>query len=376
MNGARRPLFAVFPAAVVLAVALLAGVSAGPAAAGPAAAASKPTTTVPPQFPPDGGQTGGGSVNGGAFTANVAERVALSGDTTGSINWSSYTPPECWLQPVFYQPQTYAQGDPTGGPTDAASFYYWFGENFQYFRQDIDHVEGLREGILQEFQQEQDKQRPQGWTGPDPITASDVWWGPQWLNTPAGLQCAQALVLGDQLSDGYVGMLPPATPGAAGNLGQITSENLAQLARAALRLPTMKIVTSPPVRTEVNIPTYVGVEYQNGIIDPQDRATVYVDGVPWLWAQVTTKLDNVQITSDAPQYQQTSTGTCAAVDGAATPACAITFETPSGAQPYTITVTVTWTVTWATSAGDGGTFPNTARSTTRTIAVREIQSET
>jgi hypothetical protein len=369
MNSVRRSFASI--GAVALAVGLVTGLAAGPAAAGGG--------FPPPVFNPGGGgQTGTGSASGGAFTANAAERVALSGDSTGVIDYSLWTPPECWLQPVFNQPQTYAAGDPTGGPTDAASFYFWFGDNFQYFRALTGHVPDARQLILQEFQQEQKGQRPAGWTGPDPITSSDVWWGPQWLNNAQGTQCALAMVVGDGLSDGYVGMMPPATPGAGGGDGQISNQDLADLAYAALRLPKMTIVTSPPVRTEVNIPTYVGIEYEDGIVNPQDRATVYLDGVPWLWAQVTTKLDNVQISSDAPGYQTTSSAPCEATGaGKATPACSITFDAPSGAAPYTITVTATWTVSWATSAGDGGTFtPNPSKSATRTITVREIQSQT
>jgi len=376
MSSVRSSVVAAVSASVVLAVGLVAGVAAGPAAAGGGGGGGLPT-----QYPPPGGQTGTGSSGGGTYTATVAENVSLSGDANPTYN-QTYTPPECWLQPDFYQPQTYQISDPTGGPSDAASYYFWFGLKYPSFQAILGHVVGARYEILQEFKQEQDKQRPAAWTGPNPIESDDVWWVPNWLNSAAGWACAQALVIDDNLSDGFLGMEPPAQPGAGGNQGQITSQNLAALARAALKLPKLRIVTSPRITTEVNVPTYVSIDYQNGVINPEDVATVDFAGAAWLSATVQAKLASVQISSDAPSSSYRTAGAgapgqaCAAVNGNATAACSITFDAPSGAAPWTIKATATWTVTWTTSAGDGGTFPNGQAGHTINIVVREITSQT
>lgn len=354
--------------AVVLAAGLVAGVAVGPAAAGGGG--------LPTQYPPPGTQTGTGSSSGGTYTANVAETVGLSGYHYGGYN-EAWTPPECWLQPEFLQPQTYQTADPTGGPSDAASYYFWFGMNYPSFPQILGHVQGLRSGILQEFQQEQDKQRPAAWTGPDPIASNDQWWGPNWLNSAAGWACAQALIVNENLSDGFIGMQTPATPGSGAN-GQISSTQLAGLARAALKLPTLKIITSPRVTTEVNVPTYVSIQYlgDNGVYNPSDTAEVDFNGAAWLSATVQATLSSVQISSDAPSSSYQTAG--AGAPGQActvNTACSITFDAPSGGAPWTITATVTWTVTWNTSAGDGGTFPPAPRSRTIGITVREITTQ-
>lgn len=375
-------------AAIVLVAGLVAGVAAGPAvAAGGQGPVNPPPVNPPPPPPPPsgggGGQTGGGSSSGGTYSATVAENIVLSGDANTGYN-DSWTPPDCWLQPEFHQPQTYVAGDPSGGQTDADSYWFWFGDHFQGFGQMLHGTGGFAE-VNQEFQQEQNKQRPAAWSGPDPIASDDVWWVPNWLNTAAGWACAQGLVASDNLSDGFLGMTPPSQPGAGGLGGEITTQDLAGLARAALRLPTLTVVTSPPVSTEVNLPTYVAVEYQNGVINPSDTATVtFGDGTPYLSATVQAKLANVQITSNASAYQTHQAAgaggqaqACAAVNGKATSACSITFGAPSGATPYTITVSVTWTVTWSTSAGDSGTFQDTPPVTqTGNIVVREIQTQT
>lgn len=371
MSSVRRSL-----TCVLVTAGLTAGLIAG-ASAGPVAAVASGSPQVNP--PGGGGQTGGGSSGGGTYSATVAESINVSGDANSDFN-ESWTPPECWLQPDFYQPQTYQPGDPSAGQADADSYWFWFGDHFPGFAQ-LMHGTGGRTDVNQEFQQEQKMQRPAGWTGPDPISSGDVWWVPNWLDSPGGWACAQGMVGTDNLSDGFLGMMTPAKPGSGGAEGQITSAGLSALARAALRLPTLRIVTSPRVSTEVNLPTYVSVEYRNGVINPQDTATVTFGNAPYLSASVQATLANVQITSNAPTYTTAGAGAphqaCAAAGGKATSVCSITFGAPSGGTQYTITVSVTWAVTWTTSAGDGGTFPGTPPVTqTGNIVVREIESQT
>jgi hypothetical protein len=321
----------------------------------------------------------------------VAENISVKGsgaDTGGGFNDVTYTPPDCWLQPDFTQPQTYTKADPTGSPSDAASYWFWFGNqaNSWGFEDMLNHVQvgnGMNgtEAVLHQFHQEQSKKRPAGWTGPDPITSSDMWWVPNWLNTPGGFACAENLI-GDNLSDGYLGMFPPTQPGAGGPQSQmITSQDLAELARAALQLPKPTIVTSPPLQSAVvNLPMDVSVVYTNGT-NLTSIATLDLDGAPWLSATVNATLSSVQIQSSTSAYTATGFGdtgqTCAADAGNATSACTITFQAPSGDDPYSITVTENWNVSWTTSAGGGNNFPPAqSQPATRNVTVKEIQSAT
>lgn len=363
-------------------------VLSGSLLAGSAAAAVTGGGNPPPVTPPSNGggggdgQSGGGSSNGnGTYTAQVAQQITLSGDVnSGGYDTSTYTPPACWLQPEFLQPQTYQAGDPSGGPSDADSFWFWYGRHFPNFNEFL-HGTGAFPDINQEFQQEQNMQPPGAWTGPNPITASDVWWAPNWLQTDSGFACAQGLVAASNLSDGFLGMSPPATPGAGGPTGAITSQQLSELARAALKLPTVTVVTSPPATqpARVNVPTYVSVNYDSNP-EPADEAEIdYQVGGLFLWAKVQASRPSVQISTDAPAgtYSVASDGTCAATAGGqATSACTVTFRNPTpSTQNYTITATVTWTVTWQTSAGDGGTFPAATHTGTTTMQVQEIQTK-
>lgn len=374
---------------VRLALAALAAAGLAVAGAGPALAGGG---TGPIGGGPGGGsgtgQTGSGSGGNGNYTSTVAENIVLSGSgSAGGYNDVTWTPPECWLQPDFRQPQTWVRTDPSNGPTDAASYWFWFGGHFPGFPQFISRVQagnGMngRQAVLQEFQQEQAKKRPAAWTGPNPITSADVWWVPNWLSSAAGFACATNLVSTDNLSDGYLDLEPPIKPGAPGPNGQITSQQLSALARAALRLPQPAIVTSPPVRSAVvNLPMDVSVVYANGT-NLTSTATLQLDGQAYLWATVTAKLSSVQIQTSAAAYTTKGFGdtgqTCAATANRnATPACTITFQTPSGANPYTITVMENWTVSWTTSAGGGGTFPLAqSPGTTANVTVKEIQSQT
>lgn len=372
----------------------LAVAGAGPAlAGGSGGGGGAPVGPIGSPGSPGGsgnGQTGSGSYSNGTYTSTVAENVSVSSTDGGAatgFNDVTWTPPECWLQPDFLQPQTYTAGDPSGGPSDAASYWFWFGDKYPGFAQGISQIqlgngENGTEAVLQEFNQEQHRKRPAGWTGPNPITASDVWWVPNWLNSAAGWACANNLVATDNLSDGFLGMYPPAKPGVGGPGGQITSKQLSGLARAALRLPHVTVVTSPPVTSAVvNVPLDVSIEGLAGNTTKNSTATLNLDGQAYLSATVTATLSSVQVqVNGTTAYTTTGFGdpgqTCAANGDTATSACTVTFEAPTtNSNPYSITVTENWTVSWTTSAGDGGTFaPAQVQGTSNPVTVKEIQS--
>jgi hypothetical protein len=208
------------------------------------------------------------------------------------------------------------------------------------------------------------------------VTPQWVWWGPNWLQTAAGWACAQALIANTNLNNGFLDLEPPQNPDN-GAPGQITSQNLAALARASLQLPNVTINTQPDAQTQktstfVNVPTTVYVTYATPPgPQPSDTASVVFDGGTYLSATITTSAPQVQITTSDPNATVTDNGVCSQQQ-----ACSVKFADPNGNTPFTITATVTWTVNWATSDGNTGTFTNPPSQVvvTRNIYVGEIQA--
>lgn len=364
----------------LLSAGLIASALAAPAHAVSGGAPGNPPVVTPPS---DGPPTTTTTSGGGSYAAIVSEQVRLSGDVNSAgINTSDdgdWTPPPCWLQPEFHQPQTYATGDPSGGKTDADSFWWWFGMHYPGFGQFI-HGTNSYDDINQEFQDEQNMKREAGWNGPDPITAADVWWGPNWLSGAAGWACVQGLLSNENLSDGFIGMTAPDQAPPVVAQAEISATDLSKIARAALKLPAIKVVTSPPApsKATVNVPTYVSVAYA-GNPEPTDTAeATWADGAEYLTATVTAGAPSVAVTTDAPDgsYTSTTDKICAEVNDKASPACSITFKAPSGGAGYKIDVAVTWDVTWTTNVpGEAGDFgPWTLPAAPTTIQVQEIQT--
>ena len=159
-------------------------------------------------------------------------------------------------------------------------------------------------------------------------------------------------------------------PGAA----QLPSpEELAQMARRQLRLPSPTISANPAGDQLVNLPTWM-----------------------WLssgWAPVsaTASVPGVSVTATATPGSVTwsmgdgSTVVCrgagtpytAGTDPAApSPDCGHVYRRSSAGQPgqaFGVTATVRWTVTWS-GAGQGGTFPEMTTTSTASFRVAESQA--
>lgn len=353
-----------------LAGCLVAGPAAGPAlASGTGPGSGTGSGSVQPPSP-----TGSGSSNGSTYISTIG------GDYSGGGGGTPWTPPPCWMQPYFPQADTWRAGDPSGQITDAGSFYAWF------VGQGAPATETATQAAS-EFASIQHKAAPAGWTGPAHIRADDVWWAPNWVDSTTGFACAEGLAAENKLSNTYIGLEPPLRPGQRSPLtGAINVWVLSQVARAAITLPAISIVTSPPgtqaKSAVVNTPTYVAIDY-HGRMDPSKTETAsFKFGLAPIWASVQATITSVTVSPSGLFSSTRGFGapgqTCAAVNGQATPACSVTFSAPSGTSaPDTITVTVTWKVTWSTSAGTGGTFPNTGpESKSASVVVNEIQSQT
>ncbi|HZR49977.1 MAG TPA: hypothetical protein VFB06_10710 [Streptosporangiaceae bacterium] len=351
-------------------------VIAGLAAAGAA---------IPATAHADGGNGGGVTPpsNGGGGTPGystvVQGNVTISGQPAPSRGVNEvYKPPECWLQPWFKQPNSWAQGDPAlagnaPGAPDADSFWWYMARRYPGMMFLIAHVPDARDEINNDFKMVQQGQNDDG---SGAVGADWVWWAPNWLSSSAGWACAQNMVASAGMNNGFLDLEPPAKP-AAGAGFQISPQNLAALARAALKLPDYKIVTDPgtaPGTTAyVNTATKVYLQF-NGPKDPWDLAQAKWMYGTYLWAKIATTGPTVQIQTNDPGAKVGYDGKDSCLQ--ATP-CTITFAGPSTTgNPFTITVTATWTVSWTSSAGTGGTFTNPPPivQQTRTIVVREIQS--
>jgi hypothetical protein len=323
--------------------------------------------------PPTSTSTSSGSSSGSPqYSVTVQGNIHVSGNTNGGggIN-EVYQPPLCWLQPWFHQPQSWVQGDPQGGASDADSFWWFMASQYPGLRQAIAHMPDARDEINQDFEM---VQKGQNDNGGGPVGADWVWWAPNWLSSSAGWACAQGLVGSVGMNNGFLDLEPPQAPGAGP--GEITGQQLAGLARAALRLPTVTIHTQPnggsnATSAYVNAPTKLYLTFAPNR-QPRDKAVVMFAGGVYLSATITTSAPVITITTNDAGATINNNGTCLINSK-----CSVTFNSPTDTgAPYTITVTATWTVNWTTSTGQAGTFtqPPSQVTATHTVIVREIQS--
>lgn len=159
-------------------------------------------------------------------------------------------------------------------------------------------------------------------------------------------------------------------PGAA----QLPSpEELAQMARRQLRLPSPTISANPAGDQLVNLPTWMWLSSGG---DPV-TATASVPGV-----SVTTTATPGSVTwsmGDGSTVLCNGAGTPYAAGGdpaAPSPDCGHVYRRSSAGQPgqaFGVTATVHWTVSWF-GAGQGGTFPDMTTTSTTSFRVAESQA--
>jgi hypothetical protein len=344
--------------AALAAAACLAGL--GPAVAASAQGAAGHQAGGPP--PP----------GGGTYAHTIYSKIDIngSGPGGGSVDTGQYQGPACWLEPRFTGAQSWQKGDPQqpyNDSSDADTYWWWFATLEPGFPGGgLAHAPGGHKLVNDSFRKVQGNP---GW-----------WWVPSWLDTPGGLSCALQEVGSLGLNNGFLQLAPPSNS-TSNAPGHIDGEILARMARAALRLPTISVQTSPPAaRNDVNLPMYVAVSY-NGNPHPSDTASVRTPGGV-LSATVTATRPTVTLSAGASSGQVRLYDRCGARGSRYTgnprarPSCGVTFFAPSAGHPYLLTVTATWTVTWSDSQGNRGTFvtPPARRSVLVPVTVREIQS--
>jgi hypothetical protein len=311
--------------------------------------------------------------SGPAFSHFAYSRVRITGDASpGALGGpTAYTPAPCWVEPRFAGTNSYHKGDPQPSPTgDADSYWWWFVGQEPALAGVLGRIQGLKQAVNKVFKA---RQGGAGW-----------WWVPSWINGISGYSCAWALVHKLNWSAQYLEYQFPQKGGPDTPGHPIDGRILADLARAELALPAIKVFTSPAAGkpSDVNLPVWVWVDYA-GPRQPTDTASVPLPDGTTLSATVTTTPPRVSVavsTSSARLYNNCgATGTKYAGNATATPPCGVTFLAPSTGGPYTITVTAQWTVRWSDSTGESGTFasppwPAPVQAGTTTVTVREIQA--
>lgn len=300
-------------------------------------------------------QTGGSSQGDGTISANVGGVVFDrsdngSGPSTGPVAPSgSWTPPACWYAPEYTPEQLKKKKEETWSA--GSTGYQWDQEQRQRY------VEG------EPYKNFNMKKSGDG-----------SWWG-SYVNDsfpPGWDACNEPYFWVDN------GEPPPAdVPNT------ITSEILAGLAYAEIRVPDTDIELSPEETQKVNLPTWAW-------LDESDFHSVSVTArVPLLSLSATTTATPVSLhiepgTTDAELHP--ASGECPINDDGSigtpytkgnsdkTPPCGLTYLRASGDQPYELQATITWEISWTGSGNTGGDLPDGTFGTTQNITVEEIQS--
>lgn len=284
---------------------------------------------------------GGGHGNGRDFNVYVGSLVNIGGSGyrgRGTPNVPAhFDPPHCWYQPRYTQAEMYAWA--------RRIYETWRHQGPEEQRPAIDWYEKMRAEI-----------------GAHDGESGKIWWFLSDDGTAEGSACYART----KPYYKYVGPRPPV----AANDGIIDPVDLAQIARANLRLPNPRISLNPPGgRSFVGLETWVQV---------RDPARLFVEasvrGFPGLSARITAVPGKVTIRArggdatvqdgrtSCPAYRKGMSGK----DG-----CWVRFNRSSLGGRFTITVTRNWTVTTNVA---GVTLPPGRVSASTTVEVDEIQS--
>lgn len=166
----------------------------------------------------------------------------------------------------------------------------------------------------------------------------------------------------------------PDAPQQDGGAPQLTSAQLAPVARNQLRLPSPQIQANPADEQLVYLPTWL-----------------WLDSGDWGSVSATASVPGVSVTAVARPTSVVWTmgdGSSVTCAGAGTPYgssrspttpspdCGYTYRTSSAGQPdsaYAVSATVHWTVTWA-GAGQRGVFPDMTTTSNADFRVSESQA--
>jgi hypothetical protein len=151
-------------------------------------------------------------------------------------------------------------------------------------------------------------------------------------------------------------------------------QELADQARAQLRLPTPRIEANPAGDKLVSLPTWLWLDRAGW---GTRQATAAVPGVSVTAVATPTSVtwsmgdgENVSCSGPGTPYSAAIEPTSASPD------CGHTYRRSSASAPgqhFAVTATAHWTVTWS-GAGASGTFPDMTTSATAAFRVAEVQA--
>ncbi|WP_394617379.1 hypothetical protein JNUCC0626_48615 [Lentzea sp. JNUCC 0626] len=153
----------------------------------------------------------------------------------------------------------------------------------------------------------------------------------------------------------------------------MSAEQVAQIARKRLRLPTPTINASPSGTQLVQLPTWLWLS--GGWATAEETASV-----PGVSVTATARPTSVMWSmGDGNSVHCNGPGTSYATGTdpkASSPDCGHTYRRTSASEPgqaFAASATVRWTVTWS-GAGQSGTFPDLTTTSGRAFRVAESQA--
>ncbi|MFD5697538.1 hypothetical protein [Streptomyces lasiicapitis] len=164
----------------------------------------------------------------------------------------------------------------------------------------------------------------------------------------------------------------------------ITTEMLAHLAYAEMRVPGTKVAMAPEGGTKVNLPTWTWLD------GAEFKPVSVTASVPVLGIQATTTAEPVSLkidpgTEDARTYP--ASGVCPLGDNGRigepyakgkakeTPPCGVKYLRSSGDGSYPLKATVTWKIHWTGTGTDGEQpLPDGEFGADQDVVVQEIQA--
>jgi hypothetical protein len=252
------------------------------------------------------------------------------------------TVPQCWMAPGYTQAQmlgvlaSLVQAIKQGGGTPAEL------ESIQKYIQEVR----------------------------DNTSTNGLWWTPEFLDTPGGMACVANLPPWIWVPTGQ------AAPAAD---DPITPLELAELAKAALRVPKLALTLSPAAKTYVNLPTFVWtgnpalITVTATIPGFMSVTVIARPGKPGIDPGTSNAASYTDCGPTGSHFSASSPQVTGAGPGSQ-PDCGVVYYAPSTAAPlgYTLQVTVPWIVTWTGNEPLPGAAP--VQVGTIPVPVEEIQS--
>ncbi|MGC3000457.1 hypothetical protein ACPF8X_19370 [Streptomyces sp. G35A] len=279
-------------------------------------------------------------------SANGPDQEA--GPVTSATNW---TPPACYYAPKYTPAQLQKYLEPIWEAESTG--YQWDAEQRDRY---------VKGHPYKDFNKDK--------------TGEGYWWDsyvtPGREGEPGALECDKPIFWVDKNDD------PPADIPQA-----ITTEVLAQLAYAEIRVPSTEVNLAPQDTTKVNLPTWAWLDAA------EFRPVSVTASVPVLGIQATTTAEPVSVridpgTADAETYP--ASGVCEIQNGRIgepyapgradrTPPCGVTYLRSSGDDSYRLAATVTWKIHW-TGTGVAGEqpLPDGTFGAEQDVVVQEIQA--